>query len=729
MTREITTISKAARSCHTKQAWSHFISTYGDSIAQTTSKKLVTDVFKILKSDVDSLKYGTDIFLTLLKGARHSSHLELALEIGIFCTKIRTIEFYLEMILVHFENSDPKSARVEANKALRLSKLSAKDELILRMHVVSSYAEEGKYSKATSMFDDIEKLTSSEELTKEDKYDFIVKIGRLHFFLGNYNAAIPFYKKASDYYMECKNWEIAAKCLFNAGACLSNSDNSNQEESFYYIETCRQICEKNNLSGPLAHIESFYGLNAYQTGNFTEAKEYFYAALQHTQDEEAKFNRLHFLSMLSLTCYASGKFHLAKKYAEQTLRLAEDDESDRYRTRYINLEAEMLWQEGKTEKSHELLKPAIEKLLTKGLYTLEELATFNMYTSQEAALNGKDFSMSKVKVADSLKKNSFNWLELKYCISELLLNSNQTSEAHKNYLEILESAEKKDNKHHYALALYGLIKIKLLKNQLDEEFHALARRFGIAVARIANTPLKAETYIIQAAIKYRNGELSECLRHLKAAQKTSSLTSINKILLSAWINTLEGKSTKVSSKHQLSIITRFTNIFFNPSIKATGAHTYEISGKYTIDLSKQPKVNDLVKFILNRNAVSFTSENLQRDVWGQSTRLTGWQQKVRNTIQRLRQIFSPCIVPIIIVQDDIRFYSECISVVTPEIKTASKETILKELLKTKSCSSAEIADHIGTSTATAKRTIKSLVESNQIKAIKNGRSITYIHTE
>ena len=102
--------------------------------------------------------------------------------------------------------------------------------------------------------------------------------------------------------------------------------------------------------------DSFYGLNAYQRGNFSEAKEYFYTASQHTQEDEARFTRLHFLSMLALTCFASGRFSLGKKYAEQTLRLSKTDESVRYRTRYINLEAEMLWQEGENPPEPERTK-------------------------------------------------------------------------------------------------------------------------------------------------------------------------------------------------------------------------------------------------------------------------------------------------------------------------------------------------------------------------------------
>ena len=453
MDSDSTEIVKVARNCHTKLAWKDFNSEYGERIAKTTCKRLAADIFKILKSDSDSLKYDSKVFLNLLKGAHHSNNLELALEIGSFCSKIRNIDFYLDMISVHLDNSDPKSARLEAKKALRLTKLSAKEELKLRMHVVSSYAEEGKFSRATSMFDNIEKLISSKELSEIEKYDFITQVGRLHFFLGNYDAAIPFYKQASDFYLETRNWEVAARCLFNTGACLSNSDNSNQEEAFYYIETCRQICEQNGLATPLAHIESFYGLNAYQRGNFSEAKEYFYTALQHTQEDEARFTRLHFLSMLALTCFASGRFSLGKKYAEQTLRLSKTDESVRYRTRYINLEAEMLWQEGEIHQSQNVLKPAIEKLLTKGLDTLEELATYNMLLAQEAQLGENKISKTKIKIADILRRNSFNWLENKYQRSEILLNNRQYSEAEKNYHDILSKAEAKNNKYHQALGL------------------------------------------------------------------------------------------------------------------------------------------------------------------------------------------------------------------------------------------------------------------------------------
>ena len=64
----------------------------------------------------------------------------------------------------------------------------------------------------------------------------------------------------------------------------------------------------------------------------------------------------------------------------------------------------MLWQEGELEESHQLLTPAVSKLSTKGIFTLEELATFNLYVTQEALLNGKDFSRSKVKIFRHFEK-------------------------------------------------------------------------------------------------------------------------------------------------------------------------------------------------------------------------------------------------------------------------------------------------------------------------------------
>lgn len=725
MNSEQSNLLRLAKNCHTKQAWTQFASDYGEVIANTNDKKLVSEIFKQLKSDSSALNYGHEIFLFLLKGAHHADHLELAVEISDFSSKISNIDLYFEVIAIHLENSEPKSARKIASKALRLSNLSTKEELRLRMHVVSSYAEEGKYQKATAMFGPLEKLIYSEGISKEDKYNFISQIGRLHFFLGNYDDAIPFYKEASEYYLLNQNWEIAARTLFNVGACLGNSDNSNKDEAYYYIETCREVCEKNDLKGPLAHIESFYGLNAYQSGNFTEAKEYFFAALQHTQEEDAKFTRIHFLSMLALTCYSSGKFKLGKKYAMQTLRLAETDESDRYRTRYINLEAEMMWQDGDFEKSHELLKPVFSKLITNGIFTLEELATFNMYVSQEAALNSKEFSRSKIKVANPLKRNSFNWLETQYCLADLLLNSQKYADAEKKYKNIIEVSEQKDNRHHLALGLYGLIKVKFSTGKLDQEFKSLVTRFGIAVARMAHSPLKVDAHIIQAAIAYREGDLDECHRSLKAASKITAITAVNKVALNTWINTLEGKTTKFSSSMQASLLTRLTSIFFAPSIKAVGSHKFEVSGNYIVDLSKQQKLKDLLSYMLQRNVKSFRPEELQKEVWNQSTRLSGWQQKIRNTVQRLRVTFSPCLVPIIVHQNGMRFFSEAISVKSPSTSGSSKETKLSELLALKPCSSAEIAEHIGVSSATAKRTIKMLLEENKVVAVKNGRAIKY----
>ena len=726
MVSEVSNIIHAARKCRSKRDWAEFSRIHGDAVAQSRDKKLTIEVFKHISSDPDALKYEPTIFVQLLRGARLSDNLDLALEVALFCDKLSNLDLFVEVITIHTENSDPKIARKTANRALRISNLTAKQELKLRMHVVSSYAEEGRYSRASSMFDRVEKLIDSEELSTEDKFDFKRQIARLHFFLGNYDQAIPYYKKTSEYYIREQKWEIASRCLFNAAACLSNSDNSKREEAFFYIETCREICEKHSLPGPLAHIESFYGLNAYQSGNFIEAKEYFYAALQHTQDEEAKFNRLHFLSMLALTCYSSGKFKLGKKYAEQTLSLAESDESDRYRTRYLNLKAEMYWQEGELQKSHELLRPAFQRLISKGLFTLEELATFNLYISQEGELNSKTTSRNKIKVADSLKRNSFNWLETQYRKAEIFLNSDSYTEAELLYKTISKEAKVKENKYHYALSLLGLIKIRLKKNKLDEKLSETMQKFGISVAKIANSPLKADFHIAQASIAYKKGDLTECVRSLRAAKKVPSISWTKSFTVNTWLNTVEGKSTKFPSEFHRSLVTRMTKIFFNPNIEIKKSGVFLIAGTYSVDLTTQPLVHELIKYLASNPNQSFSPEELQTYVWKQPTTLTGWQQKVRNTIHRLRLQFSACMVPIVLTQNGIKLYNDAIAIGSSKTNIQSKESrIIKILGDSSGCSSIDLATKLGVSNATAKRTLKTLVDDGTVFTKKSGRNVFY----
>lgn len=715
-----------ARKCHTKHAWSVFASLYGEFIETTTDKKLLTEVFKNLASDKKASNFDYKIFLILLRGAQHINNLDLALQILTLCHKHKNLSLYLEAIEVHLSNSNPKEARKVVSKALKVQDIKTKDELKLRMMIVSTFAEEGKYKKAKSMFKPLEKLILSEDLSRDDKYSFTLQIARLHFFLGNYEEAIPYFKDSSEHYIYTENWEIAAKSLFNTAACLGNSDNSNIEEAFFYIEKCREVCEKNSFKVPLAHIESFYGLNSYQRGNFTEAKEYFYAALQHTQDEEAKFNKIHFLSMLALTYYASGKFHLGKKYAMHTLELAENDESDRYRTRYINLKVEMLWQEGKISESQKLIKPAINSLSSKGIHTLEELATFNIHLSQESLLNSKNISQFDIKISETLKKNCYNWLETTYGIAEIFLNIEEYKESEKRYRFIIETSIKKENRQHLSKGILGLIRLKLMQNELDKELKNLTTKFGVSVAKMAHTPLKAEVQIIQASISYKKGDLNDCLRSLKAGLKLSTNTWSTNFVLKIWINTLEGKSSKITTDKELDFLTRMTNIYFSPCLNTLEDGNFMIANKYVIDASKQPRVRDIIQYAISRGKSSFTIEDLQKDVWQQSTNHSGWEQKVRNSLQRVRKKFSPCIVPILLSRNGLRLYHEAIPSIRKRKTIRTKQELILRSTNTTPLSSAEIAFQTGFSVATVKRTLAELKKIGKLRELRDGRSIKYL---
>src|SRR5262249_47866623 len=81
-------IVKLARDCHTKQAWEALFESYGEAMATTSNAKPLSEIFKILKADPQSLQYEPRIWGRLMQGCLSSWNLELGCEIAEFAKKI-----------------------------------------------------------------------------------------------------------------------------------------------------------------------------------------------------------------------------------------------------------------------------------------------------------------------------------------------------------------------------------------------------------------------------------------------------------------------------------------------------------------------------------------------------------------------------------------------------------------------------------------------------------------
>lgn len=715
--------SKQARECRTKAGWESFFETHGEALASINNSKPVQEIFRLLKADPQALQYDARIWGRLIQGCLASWNLELGREIAEHAKRVPSAQVTIPAGQLYLESGMPKVTRDIAHRALRLTGLAAAERLSLEMQIASSYAEEGKRQKTIKLLTDIHASVQNADLSTKDRADFLTSMGRMQFLLGRYLQAAEVFYEASKLYRILKDWEAAAKTIFNTAACHLNGGTARKDEAFAMIEECRRLAVEQDLPGPLSHCEAAYGMDAYQHGDYAGAKEHLRLALEYLPISDKSYRRLHILSMLAYTYLAMGRYHLARKFARQTFDLAAMDESQRFKTRFSNLEAELLWEDGLTAESQKLLNASVNPLEAKGVHTLEELAALSRWMLQSAMLNERQVT-GRFAIDDSLKKNLHSWLDYHYARGQLALNRFAFAEAEEAFTECLSQGRKEGDRYHEAMGLLGKMQ-SLLKQRRADEIDPLFREFEVVVARLGDTPLKMQVPMLLAARAYQSGAFEECERCLRQAQKSARQSFADRFVLAAWIATIEGRSSRLTADWQAHLIARWTRTYFAPLLEATDERTFRVSGHYVISLERHPSLAELLNYLLLKPSYAATTAEIQTSVWKQSLATQGWQQKIRNTIMRLRDFFPYTMAPIILHQDDVTLFSEAISVQPARCEGLATDAEILRLLAEARMSSDQLAKRLKISSATTKRILKRLVEEQTIRTIKQGRNVFY----
>jgi len=716
-------VTKQARECHTKQAWECLFEAHGEALAATSNSKPLQEVYKILRADPQSLQYDPRIWGRLVQGCLSSWNLELGREIAEYGKRIPSPLVNIPAAQLYLESGFPSTTREIANRTLRLTSLQPAEKLQLEMLIASSYAEEGKRQKAVRQLNQIRSSVESAELGAKARADFLASMGRMQFFLGRYLQAAELFYEAARLYRKLGDWEAAAKTIFNTAACHLNGGTRRREDAFAMIEECRRLAEAENLPGPLSHCEAAYGMDAYQHGDFAAAREHFRQALEHLPISDKSPRRLHILSMLAITYLAMGRYHLARKFGRQTLDLAALDESERYKTRYTTLQAELMWEDGLTDESQKLLSSVTTAFEAHGVHTLEELSTLNRHITQSALLGKKSVPV-KCEIDDSLKKNHHSWLDRIFALGQLGLNSDAFAESEKRFGECLAKARQIGDRYHEALGQLGMIQ-SLLRQRRAADVDGIFREFEVTVGRLGETPLKSQVLFIHAARAYQLGDFPECERILRQAQKSPRQSFTDRFALSGWLATIEGRSSRLTADWQTDLVARYTRTYFAPTLEAVDERHFRVSDHYLISLERHPSLAELLHYLLLKSNFSAGTAEIQTHVWKQSLQTQGWQQKIRNTIMRLRDFFPQTIAPIIVHAENISLFREAITIVPPRPVGVGPEEEIMRLLGGSAMSSIELARRLKISSATAKRILKRLTDEQAVQAVKQGRNVYY----
>ena len=165
--------------------------------------------------------------------------------------------------------------------------------------------------------------------------------------------------------------------------------------------------------------------------------------------------------------------------------------------------------------------------------------------------------------------------------------------------------------------------------------------------------------------------------------------------------------------------------YFAPTIKMDGNRSFTVSDHYVVSLEKHPAMGDLIAYLSERIPGGAPLADIQSDVWKESVNAQGWQQKIRNAVMRVRDLFPYTMAPLLIHSDNLRFFGEAIRVVREHDDSLPVEDKVRHLLCEGPLSSQQIAEKIDVSLATAKRILKKMSDDHVIHPEKQGRNVVY----
>ena len=714
-----------ARSAKTKHSWEAIAEKFKQTIATETNPRLSSELYRLLSADSQRHFYGSSIWELILQSALSSWNLDLGQKIVADLPRIQSASLAIVSSRVMLEAGHPSRARDISKKATRLLGLLPSEKLKLEMLACSSYVQENKRSAALRILRQIETELERAFLQNKDRADLAVDIARTHFFLGRYPMAAKAFQNAYLAYLDERDWENAAKAVFNTAACYHNAGNKSFERSFPLVEECRKLAERYNLAGPLSHCEAFYGTAKFHQGNLADAREHFRKALEFLPPSDRSFRRLHILSMLTMTYLRNGKFPMAKRFGAQTLELAERDESARFRSRYDHLNGELAWEDGRTEESQNILESSLPIFEERGVTTLEELSNYSRYILQSAWL-GKAINPDKIRIEDILKKHLSTWLEFLNARGQYELSIGKSALALEIFdVKMIPIAKQAGDQFHLSLALLGRTESHLALNSPLEVILKSHREFEVVTALMVDTPMKTTGKIVNAAIAYRQGRIEDCVQILDSVSRMSTATFVDRFCLDAWRSTLHGKSARLTQPWHFHLLGYRTKNYFSPSVEWLDDRHFLVSKKFPVSLENHATLAELLVYLFNKPSFECSIEELQENVWKQSINQLGWQQKIRNTMTRVRDHFTMTMAPILIQGDKVKVFSTAIKVYRRLEKTEPETEILRLITEGQALSSMQLANRLNMSPATTKRILKRLSEHKRIQIVKKGRQIVY----
>jgi DNA-binding winged helix-turn-helix (wHTH) protein len=230
-------------------------------------------------------------------------------------------------------------------------------------------------------------------------------------------------------------------------------------------------------------------------------------------------------------------------------------------------------------------------------------------------------------------------------------------------------------------------------------------------------------HLLDCSVAYKTGNKKQFLYLLKSIKQHPYHSTLAQPI-SIWSKTASGqRNCSIIDGYSL----RLTYLLFMPTLERIGPYSYIAAGNYRISLFEKPILNKLLEVLIRNQGEPLHVEDLLQTVWGHSTNLEGWKQKIRNAISRLRYEFRFLMIPIFHQKDGYILLSNDLKIIknSPNKASDQRAEFLLAILEHEQLTAREIAVRTKIPYPTVMRIVRKKASEGLLEKIKYGKSFTY----
>lgn len=717
-------IVKQARSCHSKAAWQRFFQEPQVQKRLKTDRRVRSVIFSLLQKDPLSPNYDPAMWADFIRNCQKAWDQPMAESICRHMEGVHDPDLNLAMAETYLEGGHPQDVKKLAYRCLKQPGLDEFHRVNFELILSSGYLVEGKQYRAEQLLKTMD-LKAAQDQNSAQKSAFTCRnLARMYFSRGAYPKAGTMFSRAAKYFTEDKNHIEAALSHYNSAAAFDNAGHQYCDDAAEQLKKARRLATCYEIRVVSSYCYCYSGVVNYQKGTHKLALDNLKLALELLPKNELGVRRVQILGFICLVLHKLGQYDKADAYYEERKALCAKDPEVAKAAAFPLLDAEVLWSKGDWEGAAALLGAALEPFKDREVTTIDDLALVAKFLTLNA-LAGKKIHRKRFKVAPCLEGHRHTWLcySLAKALQQALTGDDKANL--RTCEKILKDAKDYDSISARQGALALILSNLTRQGQFDESF--ASHRQELALALESNPNSQCSLVLIDIAKAYRQNEFKKA-RELVLAHRDNlaTLNVVDRTVIEALSKAAEGKIHKFSSDVGQRAVDRYCRDYLRPTICLHLPESVSLGHSLEINFSCQATVAKFIALLAEDPTRPLSTSTLQQKVWQQSLNQKNWKQKIRNTVSRIRMLFKPALVPVVLQDSNEVMLNHDIITFTRPAREDSTDAAMIELLRhNKELSSTELAKLMDLSRSTTKRKLKKALATRQIQSKKKGRNIYY----